>query len=146
MAARNGYARNGGQTPISAVRSTVPDAQAVCWGMAFRVPSKLWGSIVAELDHRERNGYTRIAVDLTFEDGAQTSAITYVATADNPSFVGPASLGAMADQIAHAQGPSGTNREYLIRLAEHLYTLDIHDEEVHGLHAALIANHGSAQD
>ena len=124
------------------VVTLVPDPQAVCWGMAFRVPERLWDPIIAELDHRERNGYTRRAVELEFEDGIATHAITYVANADNPSYVGPAPLVAMVHQIAHAHGPSGSNREYLTRLAEHLDALDIHDEEVHGLNAALLARHG----
>jgi len=127
------------------VVTLVPDAQAVCWGMAFRVPTRLWDTIVVELDHRERHGYTRTAVELEFDDGAQTTAITYVAAADNPGFVGPAPLGAMVHQIAHARGPSGSNREYLARLAEYLQSLDIHDEEVHGLHSALLAAHGREQ-
>ena len=116
----------------------------MCWGMAFRAPAALWEGIVAELDHRERNGYSRVAVELEFEDGARSPAITYVAAADNPSFIGPAPLVAMAHQIAHAAGPSGSNREYLTRLAEHLHTLDIHDDEVHDLHVALLAAHGQA--
>ena len=128
------------------VVTLVPDATAVCWGMAFRVPTTLWDDVIADLDHRERHGYTRRAVALEFEDGAQTSAITYVALADNPSYVGPAPLLAMVDQIARAAGPSGSNREYLTRLAEHLHRLDIEDDEVHGLHAALLAAHGDQQD
>ena len=127
------------------VVTLVPDEQAVCWGMAFRVPARQWDDIIVELDHRERNGYARRSVALEFEDGVQTQAVTYVASADNPSYVGPAPLVAMVHQIAHAHGPSGSNREYLIRLAEHLTSLDIHDEEVHGLHGALLASHGSQQ-
>lgn len=127
------------------VVTLVPDATAVCWGMAFRVPTTLWNDVIALLDHRERHGYARRAVALEFEDGIQTQAITYVAAADNPSYVGPAPLVAMVDQIAHAAGPSGSNREYLTRLAEHLRSLNIHDDEVHDLHAALLAAHGYEQ-
>ena len=121
------------------VVTLVPDAAATCWGMAFRAPAAQWGDIVAELDYRERNGYTRMAVELEFEDGERTTAITYVATSDNPSFVGPAPLPAMVQQIACAVGPSGSNREYLTRLAETLRALDIDDDEVQELHAALTA-------
>ena len=126
------------------VVTLVPDDNAVCWGMAFRVPAARWQDIITDLDHRERNGYTRLPVALEFEDGASAAAITYVAAADNPSFIGPAPLAAMIEQIAHAHGPSGSNREYLQRLAEHLATLGIHDEEVHGLNDALLAHHGAA--
>lgn len=128
------------------VVTLVPDVQSVCWGMAFQVASGHWQDIITELDHRERNGYTRCTVALEFEDGSSTDAITYVALADNPSFIGPAPLRAMVRQIAEAHGPSGSNREYLARLAEHLAQLDIHDEEVHGLHAALLSAHGSPRD
>jgi glutathione-specific gamma-glutamylcyclotransferase len=122
------------------VVTLVAEAEAVCWGLAFQAPRAQWQAIVAELDYRERNGYTRTPVELEFEDGERTTAITYVAGPDNPSFVGPAPLPNMVHQIAHAVGPSGSNREYLTRLAEHLLELDIHDDEVHGLHAALSAS------
>ena len=122
------------------VVTLVADADASCWGRAFRAPRAQWQAIVAELDHRERNGYTRIPVALEFEDGERATAFTYVAGPDNPSFVGPAPLPAMVKQIAHAIGPSGSNREYLTRLAEYLHELNIHDDEVHTLHAALTAS------
>ena len=121
------------------VVTLVADDDAICWGLAFCAPLERWQTIVTELDYRERNGYTRMPVELEFEDGERTTAITYVAGPDNPSFVGPAPLPAMIQQIAHAVGPSGSNREYLTRLAERLHELEIHDDEVHGLHAALRA-------
>ncbi len=122
------------------VVTLVPDAQAVCWGMAFRVAAPHWQAVLEELDHRARNGYTRCSVALEFEDGGRADAITYVALADNPSFVGAAPLDAMVKQIAHCHGPSGSNREYLARLAEYLAHLNIHDEEVHGLHQSVQAH------
>lgn len=128
------------------VVTLVPDAGALCWGMAFQVAASRWQTIIDELDHRERNGYSRHTVALEFEDGGSTEAITYVALQDNPSFIGPAPLPAMVRQIAEAHGPSGSNREYLARLAEHLTHLDIHDEEVHGLYSALLAAHDATSD
>ena len=127
------------------VVTLVPEAGATCWGMAFRAPLASWEEIVAELDHRERNGYTRMQVELEWVDGSRAQAITYVAGPDNPSYVGPAPLAEVVHQIAHAVGPSGSNREYLLRLAEHLHALGVHDDEVHGLHAALTATHTRAQ-
>ena len=60
---------------------------------------------------------------------------TYVAHTENPFWAGDAPLTQIAEQIARAHGPSGTNREYLFQLAdamrrisavpdEHLYQLD----------------------
>jgi cation transport regulator ChaC len=54
---------------------------------------------------------------------------------DNPFWGGEVSLDQIAEQIVRAHGPSGSNRDYLLSLAdairkittipdEHLYTLD----------------------
>ena len=123
------------------VVTLVPEALATCWGLAFRPAPGMWPAIIAELDRREQHGYARLAVEVEFENGERAPAITYVAGSDNPSFVGPAPLAEMAGQISRASGPSGSNREYLVSLAEHLALLDIHDEEVQGLHATLVHLH-----
>jgi cation transport regulator ChaC len=58
-----------------------------------------------------------------------------MAYSDNKFWGGEAPLDNIAQQIAHAHGPSGSNRDYLFNLAEairkitsindeHLYTLD----------------------
>ncbi|MGR8921300.1 MAG: gamma-glutamylcyclotransferase [Gammaproteobacteria bacterium] len=124
------------------VVTLVSDAGARCVGMAFRPRPQDWSAIIAALDVREQNGYDIVDVEMHFDDGSAVRGITYVAGPDNPSFVGPAPLEEMVAQIAAASGPSGPNREYLHRLAETLAELDVHDEEVHGLHAALLAAHG----
>ena len=119
------------------VVTLMTDPQARCWGVAYRADRETWPAILAELDHREQNGYARVSVEIEFEDGARTSALTYIAGADNPSFIGPASVIEMAHQIMRARGPSGSNREYLDRLVEQLALLDVHDQEVSDLHGAL---------
>lgn len=63
------------------------------------------------------------------------NCFTYVAHTENPFWAGDAPLNEIAEQIARAHGPSGSNREYLFQLAnamrrisdvpdEHLYQLD----------------------
>lgn len=119
------------------VVTLVEDAAAVCWGLAFRPAAADVGAIIAELDVREQNGYERRVVEVVLEEGVRVDALTYVAPPGNPSFVGPAPLRAMAAQIARAHGPSGANRDYLLRLAETLDGLGVEDEEVLALRAAL---------
>ncbi|MCT7654388.1 gamma-glutamylcyclotransferase [Oceanimonas sp. NS1] len=43
----------------------------------------------------------------------------------------------MAAQIAHAHGPSGSNRDYLLNLAEALARQGVRDDHVAGLVALL---------
>src|SRR5690606_27605596 len=90
---------------------------------------------LATLDHRERGGYTRLSlqVDLLGPSPTEVTALTYVAGPDNPNWLGPAPLPAIARQIARSRGPSGTNREYLLRLAEALRELAVDAPHVFAL-------------
>jgi cation transport regulator ChaC len=127
------------------VVTLVEDATACCWGMAYLPARDDWERIMAELDHRERNGYTRHFIEMEFGDGTRAAGITYIAGPSNPSFIGPATTVAMVEQIALAVGPSGGNRDYLMQLAAQLTALDIYDDEVHGLHAALLQRDAQAK-
>ena len=66
--------------------------------------------VFGHLDHREKNGYERIAVEITFESGAIGGTV-YRAAEGNPAFLGPAPLDEMAAQINRCAGPSGSNRD-----------------------------------
>ena len=59
-----------------------------------------------------------------------TTAAVYLAQDDNPHYLGPASVPEMALQIFHSKGPSGSNRDYLLRLAESLRDLGVTDEHI----------------
>ncbi|MFE8071143.1 gamma-glutamylcyclotransferase [Marinobacteraceae bacterium S3BR75-40.1] len=106
---------------------------AECVGMAYRVAPKVF----EHLDVREKNGYLRFTTDMAFEDGSRQQGLVYIATADNAAFLGPADAPSMARQIAGAVGPSGPNREYLLRLAESLRELGGHDDHVFELEQLL---------
>ncbi|KQQ96696.1 gamma-glutamylcyclotransferase [Massilia sp. Leaf139] len=119
------------------VVTLVPAPGAVCHGMAYLVTPEEF----AHLDHREKNGYLRLAVDIGFEDGSSVLGLVYIATEDNAAFLGPASEREIAQQIAGAHGPSGPNREYLLELASALRDLGKPDEHVFAIerHLAGIA-------
>ena len=108
------------------VLTLVPEEGATCHGMAYLVTPEEF----AHLDHREKNGYLRLATEMTFEDGGRLEGIVYIATADNAAYLGPASERDIARQIATAHGPSGPNSEYLLELARALRELGKHDEHV----------------
>jgi cation transport regulator ChaC len=114
------------------VVTLVPEPGATCWGLAFRVAPEQAVDVLGALDHRERGGFERVAVTLYFRAGTPERAdgIAYVAAPGNPNYLGPAPLGEIAGQVLRARGPSGTNREYVQRLAETLRVHELVDEHV----------------
>jgi cation transport protein ChaC len=108
------------------VVTLVPDPGATCAGMAYLITPQVF----AHLDHREKNGYLRLATPIAFDDGNSVEGLVYIATADNAAFLGEASELDIAHQIAGAHGPSGPNRDYLLDLASALRELGKEDMHV----------------
>jgi cation transport regulator ChaC len=121
------------------VVTLVPQPGAVCWGMAYRVASYVWDAVLDRLDERESGGFERLDVEVTFADRGRlpVRGLVYVAADDNPNFLGPASLPEMAGQVRCSRGRSGTNAEYVLRLAGALRELGVEDEHVFDLAAEL---------
>lgn len=108
--------------------------EAVCWGVAYRVAPGAAEEVLAVLDDRERGGYERTPVLLSFRDGRPAeSGLTYVATQENRNYLGEAPLAEIAAQVRTARGPSGSNVEYLLRLADALAELGAEDPHVEQL-------------
>jgi cation transport regulator ChaC len=120
------YDHRGTEAAPGRVVTLVPEPGAVCHGMAYRVTPDEF----AHLDHREKNGYLRLATEISFEDGSSAEGLVYIATHENAAFLGPASERDIARQIAAARGPSGPNSEYLLRLAQALRDLGKEDPHV----------------
>jgi cation transport protein ChaC len=128
----------GTETAPGRVVTLVPDADALCHGMAYLVTPEEF----AHLDHREKNGYLRLATDIHFEGGNSAEGLVYIATHDNAAWLGPASESEIARQIAAARGPSGPNSEYLLELAQALRAMRKPDTHVFEIERqlAVIAN------
>ena len=116
----------------------VAEPQARCWGMAYRLrPSEL-DQVLSGLDQRERGGYERRSEPLWFGSSEPpTPGLVYIATPQNPNYLGPAEPAEMITQIRRSHGPSGPNLEYLQRLADALRELGADDEHVFALDALL---------
>ena len=125
----------GTETAPGRVVTLAPEHGAVCHGMAYLVTPEEF----AHLDHREKNGYLRLATDMHFDDGSSAEGIVYIATHDNAAYLGPASERDIARQIAGASGPSGPNSEYLLRLAQALRELGKPDAHVFEIERHLAA-------
>ncbi|CDG84004.1 gamma-glutamylcyclotransferase [Janthinobacterium agaricidamnosum] len=116
----------GTETAPGRVATIVPQDGAVCDGMAYLITPEVFG----HLDHREKNGYLRLATDIHFDDGSHVEGLVYIATEHNQAFLGAASELEIAHHIARSAGPSGPNTEYLIKLAVALRELGKHDPHV----------------
>ncbi|MCU0685337.1 MAG: gamma-glutamylcyclotransferase [Polyangiaceae bacterium] len=117
------------------VVTLVPDAAGLCWGLAFRIAGEHLDAALDELDRRERAGYRRIEHEFVPLDPERSPAraIVYVADPQNADYLGEAPLEAMALHIARSSGPSGSNLDYLRRLATFLREHGEHDEHVFAL-------------
>ncbi|MFI5315067.1 MAG: gamma-glutamylcyclotransferase [Myxococcota bacterium] len=106
------------------------DPSARCFGAAYRIGDAEKDEVLRALDHRERGGYERLRVALSFTGGGVADGLVYVATPANPNYLGPAPTAEIAAQIARARGPSGANAEYVLRLADSLRELAFEDDHV----------------
>lgn len=116
----------GTETAPGRVATLAPEAGAVCAGMAYLITPEVF----AHLDHREKNGYLRLAIEISFDQGGGEDGLVYVASDDNAAFLGTAPEREIARQIAASAGPSGRNRDYLTDLADALRALGKEDQHV----------------
>lgn len=85
---------------------------------------------MAGLDHREKNGYERHQVDCALKNGQTVNCLVYLASESNVAFLGEAPQKEIVAQIRTATGPSGSNKEYLLKLAQALREHGLHDDHV----------------
>ncbi len=115
----------------------LPEPDAVCWGMGYRLDPDQVDAVLATLDWRERGGYKRHTVSLHLERDRVEPGLTYVATPANPNYVGSADLSEIAQHVRGAHGPSGANLDYVLRLAEALRQMVAEDTHVFALERRL---------
>jgi len=106
------------------------EADSVCWGVAYRIAAAETDAVFAHLDYREKGGYALERVRLLFGDAEAADGQVYIATPDNPNYLGPAPEAEIARQAAASHGPSGPNDEYVLRLAETLREMGADDPHV----------------
>ena len=104
-----------------------------CDGRAFLVEPEVFG----HLDHREKNGYERIAVEIAFASGS-ANGVVYRAAEHNVAFLGPAPMNEIAEQINRCAGPSGANRDYVLELARALRSMGYSDPHVFEVEQAVL--------
>lgn len=113
------------------VVTLLPRSGERCWGMAYRIGSGAKDEVLAHLDVREQGGYERVTTAV-LDDGDRhvADALVYIATADNPHYLGCAPLPEIADHVVRSRGPSGDNAEYVLELAAALRVVGATDGHV----------------
>lgn len=119
------------------VVTLVRDPAARTWGVAYRIATADVDDVLAHLDHREQNGYERHDVALETRAG-EVGATLWLAGPDNPSWRGGEPAAAIAAIARRAVGPSGSNRDYVERLAAALRDAGERDEHVEEIHALVV--------
>lgn len=120
----------GTETAPGRVATLVPEVGARVLGVAFEVDRADLSEVLRALDVREQAGYERHDRPVTLLDGQVVEGIVYAAGPGNPSWLGPADPPVIARHVASAHGPSGPNREYVLRLAAVLRDLGVESDEV----------------
>ncbi|KAF1812230.1 ChaC-like protein [Eremomyces bilateralis CBS 781.70] len=110
------------------------------WGAAYHIPPARTQEVKEYLDIREINGYSiqytpfYPAESVRQSDGSlpeKFSCLVYIGLPENPQFVGPQDLDALAAHILKSVGPSGENKEYLYMLEMALETLSPESVDEH---------------
>ncbi|KAF3844768.1 hypothetical protein F7725_007931 [Dissostichus mawsoni] len=126
------------------VATLVKDHEACTWGVAYEVTDSQMEDSLQYLEKREvvKGGYKTEMVEFIPKEKGHGAllALVYIATPDNPMYLGLASEEVIAARIAICRGNTGHNIEYLFRLAEfmRLYCPEVEDEHLFSIEAALL--------
>ena len=126
------------------VVTLVPDPSGHCKGVVYRLSRDHQEEILSALDTREQGGYRRIEIEVELDGGDRVEAIAYYGDSTNPNYIGNESLEKIAQIARTAHGPSGSNRDYILKLDAALTDMGVQDPHVHGL--AMMLESGVASD
>lgn len=117
------------------VVTLVRSPTARCYGTAFGVEDQVLDEVLDRLDFRERGGYSRLQVPITFAARKRrVTGLVYIADPGNPEWLGPASVESIAAQVRACAGPSGKNIDYVLGIARALAAIPgARDEHVMAL-------------
>ncbi|KAF6204903.1 hypothetical protein GE061_019067 [Apolygus lucorum] len=93
------------------------------WGVAYKIREDDVAKVLDHLDYREKSGYEKRNVSFYTKDNDTTGLTSfkltvYIAEQENEWFAEEPNLSVIARQIAECEGRSGTNAEYLFKLAD----------------------------
>ncbi|XP_071971450.1 glutathione-specific gamma-glutamylcyclotransferase 1 [Engystomops pustulosus] len=122
------------------------DFEESTWGIAYEVRGDQIESSLEYLNIRESvlGGYITKLVKFFPQDEGEEGVLpvlVYIATPQNPGYLGPAPEEEIAAQIVVSSGRAGHNIEYLLRLANfmHSFCPEAEDKHLFSIEEALIA-------
>jgi cation transport protein ChaC len=119
------------------VLALVPEEEAHCIGIAFRVDDSNAVEVLRYLRHRELDKPSyfekRLPMSLTEQEGREVVAICYVMNVEHGEYRGHLDDDERAAIIAKAHGPAGSNREYLYNTASNLDRMNVEEPHVERL-------------
>ncbi|KAH7933939.1 hypothetical protein HPB49_019418 [Dermacentor silvarum] len=104
---------------------------SLMWKADFPYNRKLVGYVKGTCGDFGRPARTTVESPANKSDEKPFSLTIYVAQKENPFYLGPANALDIARQIHSAEGPSGSNREYLLSLIECMRNIAPHIRDQH---------------
>ncbi|XP_060867678.1 putative glutathione-specific gamma-glutamylcyclotransferase 2 isoform X2 [Metopolophium dirhodum] len=104
------------------------------WGIAYAIDNRDIDNVCAGLDLRERAGYTKKVIQFhtkTNEDQIPSEVTVYIADENNEWFAGEAPIQQIASRIAVCRGTSGSNPEYVYKLAAEMRRIAPEEDDKH---------------
>ncbi|MBL4637515.1 MAG: gamma-glutamylcyclotransferase [Kofleriaceae bacterium] len=124
----------GTETSPGRVVTLVASTDTDCWGTAYKIDGDTAPAVLSKLDRREQAGYVQVRTTLYVDGiGPVEDVLVYVADRDDENYLGDTPIENIAEVISRSHGPSGSNRDYLSKLAKALKYYDIEDPHVEQL-------------
>lgn len=119
---------------------------AECGGALYAVDDARIEEALAELDDRESGGYERVSVDAEVKGEAEpVRAVTWIGLPTNRHHLPHAPVASALDVVLRSHGKSGSNIDYVLRLAAALREMGWSCDDVFALEAAVLAAVASAR-
>ncbi|KAK6753091.1 hypothetical protein RB195_012598 [Necator americanus] len=111
----------------------VPDKKSYCWGLAFQVAEDQVAATRQYLDFREKAGYSLTKMLFKPDDSSidPFEVEAYVSDCNGEHYAGPTDLEDICQTIIGSEGPSGSNIEYALLLADTLHKQAPHAPDQH---------------
>jgi cation transport regulator ChaC len=102
--------------------------------MAYEISAENKTAVMSHLNFREKCGYDKCFTKFYPKEGEALEPMIlcfYISTAGNVWFVGEEDIATISKQIVECAGPSGTNLDYLLNLANSMRSIAPEEDDPH---------------